>query len=904
MTHKFTALFIGAVSVVQFSPVFAGLPGAPAPALTATAVAASPVTASPVTASPVTASPDSSVHPNLWAEAAPAAFATDRTERFVDRLLSQLSLEEKVGQMIQADIASISPAELRQYKLGSILAGGNAAPGNELRTTPQAWLDLTDAFYRASLGGAGASTAAASTAGAHQPIPILFGIDAVHGHAKVIGATIFPHNVGLGAAHDPGLIKRIGQATAAEVAATGIDWTFAPTVAVVRDVRWGRSYESYSESPGLVAQYAPAMVEGLQGKRGTPEFMSPGHTLSSVKHFLGDGGTLAGRDQGDTAIPEAQLSAVHAAGYPGAISAGALIVMASYNSWNGTKLHGNHYLLTDVLKGRMGFAGFVVGDWNAQEQVPGCTKFSCAAAFVAGVDMLMAPDSWRELYRNTLAQVRAGEIPQARVDDAVRRILRVKVIAGMFDRPAPKQRSDTGQFAVLGSAAHRAIAREAVRKSLVLLKNSAHVLPLNPQASVLVAGAAADDIGVQSGGWTIDWQGDQNSNADFPGATSIFAGIKAAVTRAGGSAVLSRDGSFTHKPDVAVVVFGEGPYAEFEGDRETLEYSPGDKQDLSILRRLRAAGVPTVSVFISGRPLWVSPEINASDAFVAAWLPGSEGEGIADVLFRAPDGSIAFDFTGRLAFSWPLTAMPVTFDAGVAHAGAAGAAAAGASGQVAGALYANGFGLSYRDASPAAVPLGEDARIAQDFKAPRGSLFHAAHPTAPWSLFVADGGVEVHLTNSKQASPHGAVSVALAPAGAIANWSGTQAGMLRISGRASDMGRRANDGGFIEIHYRVDQSPAGTVSLGMRCANPTCGTERGAMLDVTNTFRAARIGEWADLVVPVSCVAATGADLSKVEVPFAVEASGKFGVTISEVQVLSDAKAARTPCPPPADPIR
>src|SRR3984893_18670950 len=403
MTRKFTVLFIGAVSVVQFSAPFASAPK----------------------------SPDSSVHPNLWPDAPPAARATDQTDRFVDRLLSQLSLEAKVGQMIQADIASISPAELRQYKLGSILAGGNAAPDNELRTTPQAWLDLTDAFFRASVG-----SAAAAGAGAHPPIPILFGIDAVHGHAKVLGATIFPHNVGLGAAHDPGLIKRIGQATAEEVAATGIDWTFAPTVAVARDVRWGRSYESYSEAPEIVAEYAPAMLEGIQGRRGTPEFMSPGHTLSSVKHFLGDGGTLAGRDQGDTAIPEAELSAVHAAGYSGAINSGALIVMASYNSWNGTKLHGNHYLLTDILKGRMGFAGFVVGDWNAQEQVPGCTKSSCAAAFLAGVDMLMAPDSWRELYRNTLAQIRSGEIPQARVDDAVRRILRVKVIGGLFDRPA------------------------------------------------------------------------------------------------------------------------------------------------------------------------------------------------------------------------------------------------------------------------------------------------------------------------------------------------------------------------------------------------------------------------------------------------------------------------------------
>ncbi len=701
------------------------------------------------------------------------------------------------------------------------------------------------------------------------------------------------------------MIRRIGQATAEEVAATGIDWTFAPTVAVARDVRWGRSYESYSESPDLIARYAPEMVKGLQGERGTPQFMAPGHTLSSVKHFLGDGGTVAGRDQGNTVASEAELSGVHAAGYAAAIQAGALIVMASYNSWNGVKLHGNHYLLTEILKGRMGFKGFVVGDWNAHEQLPGCTKSSCAAAILAGVDMLMAPDSWEDLYRNTLAQARSGEIPQARIEDAVRRILRVKAVTGLFNRPAPKQRSDAGHFEELGSPGHRAIAREAVRKSLVLLKNAHHILPLNPQARVLVVGAAADDIGVQSGGWTVDWQGNHNSNADFPGATSIYAGIKAAVTRAGGSATLSSDGRFQQKPDVAIVVFGEGPYAEFQGDRETLEYSPGDKTDLSILRRLHAAGVPTVSIFLSGRPLWVNPEINASDAFVAAWLPGSEGEGVADVLFRAPQGSVPFDFTGRLAFSWPATAMPVTFDGGAAHAGAAhaGAGQAGA-GRVTGALYANGFGLDYRDGSRAAARLGEDARVSPNFKAPRGSLFHAAHPTAPWSLFVADGSDEVHLTNSKQASPHGVVSVSLAPVGAIAYWSGAQPGMLRISGRASDMGRRASDGELIEVRYRVDHAPAGMVSLGMRCADPQCGSARGAMIDVTKIFRAARIGAWETLIIPVSCFAATGADLSQVEVPFAVEASGEFGMTISEVQVLSDAKAPRPPCPPPADPIR
>ena len=825
-------------------------------------------------ADPNASIPSQSVHAKLWASTAHAAVDAAAVEPFVDRLLSQLTLEEKVGQMIQADIASISPAELRQYKLGSILAGGNAAPDNNVRTTPQAWLELTNNFYQASL----------ETGGAHQAIPILFGIDAVHGNAKIMGATIFPHNVGLGAAHDPDLIRRIGQVTGVEVSTVGVDWTFAPTVAVARDVRWGRSYESYSEMPELVEQYAPAMVTGLQGARGTPDFMAPGHTLSSVKHFLGDGGTLAGRDQGNTLVTEAVLSRVHGAGYAPAIDAGAMIVMASYNSWHGAKLHGNHYLLTDILKGRVGFNGFVVGDWNAQEEVSGCTKSNCAAAILAGVDMLMAPDGWRELYRNTLAQAQSGEIPRERIDDAVRRILRVKTAAGLFKRPAPKQRSDAGHFEQLGSAQHRAIAREAVRKSLVLLKNSQHVLPLNPKARVLVAGAAANDIGVQSGGWTIDWQANHNTNADFAGSTSIYAGIEAAVSHAGGSAVLSPNGEYQQKPDVAVVIFGEKPYAEFQGDRETLEYSPGVKSDLALLRRLRAAGIPTVSVFISGRPLWVNPELNASDAFVAAWLPGSEGEGIADVLFRAADGSVPVDFTGRLPFSWPQTAMPVHFDE---------------AGVVSGALYPVGYGLNYTDsaAAPADAALSEDPKVPAHFLAPGGSLFFAAHPTAPWSLFVADGDAEVHVTTQRQASPHGAVSVSLGKDGAAVSWDGTQSGMLRVAGRALDMESPAAKRDTITVRYRVDEAPVGQVALGVRCTLPLCGTAGGAFLDATKTFKEAKVGAWNTLVVPVSCLKATGAELSSVEVPLVLETSGKFGVTIAQARLVAQAPGAQASCP-------
>jgi len=814
-----------------------------------------------------------SVHPELWTAAVPAT-RDPAVEAFVQQLVSHMTLEEKVGQMIQADIASITPAELRTYKLGSILAGGNAAPGDNVRTTPQAWLDLTDAFYRASL---------AATSAEHPPIPILFGIDAVHGHAKILGATIFPHNVGLGAAHDPDLIRRIGQVTAEEVAATGIDWTFAPTVAVARDVRWGRSYESYSESPDLVADYAAAMVIGLQGERDTPQFMAPGHTLSSVKHFLGDGGTLNGRDQGNTVASEAILSAVHGAGYPAAIKAGALIVMASYNSWNGVKLHANHYLLTDILKGRLGFDGFVVGDWNAHEEIPGCTKYRCAAAILAGVDMLMAPDSWRELYKNTLAQARSGEIPQARIDDAVTRILRVKTIAGSFKRLAPKQRSDAGGFARLGSAAHRAVAREAVRKSLVLLKNAHGTLPLNPRAKILVAGDAANDIGKQAGGWTIDWQGDHNRNADFPGATSVFGGIQAAVTAGGGSVVLSKEGKFSEKPDVAIVVFGEGPYAEFEGDRENLDFSAEDKRPLELLRRLRAAGVPTVAIFLSGRPMWVNPEINASDAFVAAWLPGSEGEGIADVLFRS-DGSEHFDFTGRLGFSWPQTAMPVSFDD---------------RGNVLGALYPRGWGLDY-GSKVDSPPLSENPGIPPPWVVSPGSLFHAGHVVAPWSIFIADDSGEVHLTNLRQENPSGSAVTTSEPAGNKIVWSGAQRGLFTISGRASDMRPDARLGVAVELRYRVDTAPTGRVEIGLRCTQPLCGTRTGAWLDVTREFKNAQSDSWHTLSVPLSCFLGQGADLGSVVVPFALETSAPFGLTLSEVRLVGKSTGPVPPCPSPA----
>ena len=467
------------------------------------------------------------IHPSDWPARTGVAPTDPTIEKQIAELLGKMTLEEKVGQLLQPDISSATPDDVRRYHLGSVLAGGNAAPNGDVRSPPAAWLRLTDAYFRASLDASGL---------AHAPIPIIFGIDAVHGHARMPGATVFPHNVGLGAAHDPQLIERIGKATAEEVAATGIDWTFAPTVAVVRDPRWGRSYESYSEDPTLVADYARAMVVGLQGRAGTPDFMAPGRTLASVKHFLGDGSTIRGRDQFDSRIPEIELRDVHAPPYPAALSAGALIVMASYNGWHGTKMHDNTELLTGVLKERWAFPGFIVGDWNGHEEIPGCTKWSCPDVLRAGLDMYMAPDSWKKLYDNLLVQVRNGSLAESRVDDAVRRVLRVKATAGILSRKAPEDRSETADLTVIGSAEHRSIAREAVRKSVVLLKNNRQLLPLDPHARILVTGPGADDIGMQSGGWTVDWQGAHNRNSDFPGGTSVFAGIRQAVTAAGGPA--------------------------------------------------------------------------------------------------------------------------------------------------------------------------------------------------------------------------------------------------------------------------------------------------------------------------------------------------------------------------------
>jgi beta-glucosidase len=581
-------------------------------------------------------------HPQQWPQAHSVGLVDPQGEAFIDALMKRLTLEEKVGQVIQADIGHIQPQDLREYPLGAVLAGGAVPPLTGDDRWPAAWLDTTRAFHDVAL----------ESRPGHTPIPLLFATDAVHGNNGLAGAVIFPHNIALGATHDPELIRRIGEATAQETAAVGMDWAFAPTLAVPQDLRWGRVDESYSQDPSLVSQYASAMVLGLQGDPAAPaetRGLQSGHVAASAKHFIGDGGTTGGIDQGDSDISERALIDAHAAGYVSAIDAGVATVMVSYSSWQGRKMHVNASLLTDVLKQQLGFQGLVIGDWNGHAQVPGCSTVSCAAAFDAGLDMFMAPDGWKELFQQMLAQVRGGQIPMARLDDAVRRVLRVKWRFGLFQPQRPWE----GRTEVIGSDEHRALARAAVRESLVLLKTRPGLLPLRADAQVLVAGDAADDIGRQCGGWTLTWQGVENDNDAFPGAQSIYQGLRAALSTNGGSVELRADGHYTHRPDVAIVIFGEHPYAESFGDLRTLDYEHGAKDDLKLLRRLHAAQVPVIAVFLSGRPLMVDQELQASDAFVAAWLPGGEGGGVADVLIGDRGGHPRYEFSGTLAFTWP-----------------------------------------------------------------------------------------------------------------------------------------------------------------------------------------------------------------------------------------------------------
>ena len=569
----------------------------------------------------------------------------------VETLLSRMTLDQKIGQMTQPERMACTPEDVKAYHLGSVLSGGGSCPGEN---KPADWVDMNDAYWVASM----------EEDEQHLAIPLIYGVDAIHGNSNVLGATVFPHNIGLGATRDPDLLKRIAQATAREILACGVDWTFAPTLAVARNDHWGRTYESYSEDTQLVTSYAAPFVEGMQSDLGDDG------VAACVKHWVGDGGTTHGIDQGETTLSLGELRDVHMRPYQPAIDAGVLTVKASFNSWNGDKCHGHKQLLTDVLKDEMGFEGFIISDWDGIDYLSEDYYDAVGKGVNAGIDMFMVSVEWIEFISHVRNHVLNGTVSMQRIDDAVRRILLTKFAAGLFEKPRPQERpwSNSDSF---GADQHREIAREAVRKSMVLLKNQDELLPLKKQARILVAGKSADNRGHQCGGFTVAWQGVQD-NESIVGGTSVWEGIKNQAA----NAVLSEDGlGLDADPtlhDVAVVVIGERPYAEGMGDvrygdnvlveagsqikglmkilepyGRTLELAESHPEDLATIKNISSRGVPVIAVLLSGRPLIINKELDEVASFVAAWLPGSEGQGVADVLLGD------FDFQGKLSFSWP-----------------------------------------------------------------------------------------------------------------------------------------------------------------------------------------------------------------------------------------------------------
>lgn len=781
-------------------------------------------------------------------------------EKKIAGIMATLTLERKIGQMIQIEVQNFTPELMKKYRFGSVLNGGGSWPHGNKHASIADWVALADAVWKAC------------TEGLAKPVPPLWGTDAVHGHNNIGYATLFPHNIGLGAAHDSGLIRRIARATAAEVAATGLDWNFSPVLAVCRDDRWGRSYESFSENPAVVSMYAAAYVSGLQGAFGDL------NVLATAKHFLADGGTANGIDRGDFTGTEEELVRLHAPGYFSAIKAGVQTVMVSYSSWRGKRMHENQYLLTEILKKRLGFDGFVISDYNAIGMIPGCSNQSCPQAVNAGIDMFMIPSKQdcEAFAANLKSQVETGGVSMTRIDDAVSRILRVKFRSGLFDKPSPKQRPAAGKAAIVGSAEHRAIAREAVRKSLVLLKNDKKILPLSRSVRLLVAGFSADSIAMQTGGWSVSWQGGrENSNKDFHGATSLYSGIKSIVKNAAYDP--AGKGADSKKYDAAIVVIGEKPYAEYKGDIKgglTLEHASNRPEDLAVIQTIKNAGIPVVTVFLSGRPLCVNKELNLSDAFVAAWLPGSEGAGIADVLFRSGDGTANLDFTGKLPFSWPKEPCQtaLNFDEGPYDP-----------------LFPIGYGLTYKNDNGTWKKIPET-----DWKRYGCADSGAAFEKASGVVTIFNGQFDTTKT------PH---------IGGESNWAGTsgaagssmpeisvetaddKAGQkgkaLRLSitgpsywivgGKEQDLSGYYLSNYSLVFYVKVLRRPAASVRIVTTCHYP-CGDE----VDITEQLSAMSPGTWQEIRIPLKEF--KGTNFRKIDGIFELSSDGAADLVLSDIR--------------------
>jgi len=549
----------------------------------------------------------------------------------VSELIDSMTLDEKVGQMTQIDQRFLDTiTDLSTYSIGSLLSGGGSHPKvNE----PQAWLDMYNKYQEETLKN-------------RLGIPLIYGIDAVHGHNNVYGATIFPQNIGLGATNNPELVYKISEATSLEVAATGIDWTFSPCLSSPEDYRWGRTYEGFSSDPALVEKLGKAAVEGYQNALTN----SGKKVVACAKHFIGDGNTEFGTgmnglvDRGNTVLTTDELKEKLLPKYQAAIDANVQTIMASYNSWNGVKCHGSKELLTDILKVEMGFEGFVISDWQGIDEIPGNYKSDIITSINAGVDMVMVSGQgqpYKKFMRLLKENVEEGSISMERIDDAVSRILKVKLRNGLFTNPIVQN----DNLQVIGSDDHRNIARQAVRESVVVLKNE-NLIPISKESkSIVVAGRGADNLGMQCGGWTINWQGGQG---DITIGTTILDGIIESVS-AETKVIHSKDGRDLGNVsgDLAIVVIGEDPYTEFFGDKDNLDLL---EEDIQTINNLKEKGYKVLVLLISGRPMNIADHLDNWDGFAAIWLPGTEGNGVSDILFGD------FQSTGKLSYPWPINA--------------------------------------------------------------------------------------------------------------------------------------------------------------------------------------------------------------------------------------------------------
>ena len=758
-----------------------------------------------------------------WSRSNACEYKNFDNDYLIEQLIKAMTIEDKVGQVIQGDLDFVTPADVKKYKLGSVLNGGNTSPNGDKYSSVEDWKNLSKDFYEASPIFKGVR------------VPVLWGTDAVHGHNNVIGATLFPHNIGLGATRNEGLIKSIGEVIALEVLSTGVAWTFAPTIAVPQDDRWGRTYEGFSEDPILVSKLGKAFVLGLQGEGDT--LLDKNHVIATAKHFLGDGGTLKGVDQGNTIISEMGLRQLHGYPYFDALDACTQTVMASFNSWNGQKLHGYKKLLTDILKQDMEFDGFVVGDWNGHGQVDGCSNSKCAQSFNAGVDMFMVPENWKGLLLNTIQQVKSGEISETRLNEAVRNILKVKSRLGLFDGRVPHEFKEN----FLGHLKHIALARQAVRESLVLLKNNNKFLPIDPTQHVGVIGNAANKISSQTGGWSITWQGRENLNEDFINTSTIYQALQQMILLSKGTIEFSENGKFEKNPDVVIGVFGEEPYAEMLGDLKDVSFSPTDPKFLPLLETIDAQGIPILSIFLSGRPLVVNKYINASDAFIAAWLPGTAVEGIADVIFTK-NNKINYDFSGKLSYSWPkfsdqavLNYSDIEYDP----------------------LFPYGFGLTYE--SNFQLEKIQIDEVVSNFDLINIFLGTASIPAREFVVFNKDpqfvlkdnyssNDKSIRITRFDYQRQDDAKNIIFSENGLLKTFGISAELPINLSGMNSP---------FYEITLRVNTLSNPSLYFSVGCGDDCVGSIALNTKSMTN---------WSTINVPISCLEKDGLDKSKIQV--------------------------------------